>query len=108
MSNDDSGSLANSNNDDIITIHKPGNEKIIENKYTKEEIKEKRIIACNSNRVDKENLFDYKILIKIPYDYIIELLRSIKFILIEDVYVLFFLNINELKYKEESNFTLTM
>jgi hypothetical protein len=48
MSNDDSGSLANSNNDDIITIHKPGNEKIIENKYTKEEIKEKRM---NLNRM---------------------------------------------------------
>jgi len=45
MSNDkDEDSLNNNNNkDDIITIHKPGNEKISENKFTKEEIKEKRM-----------------------------------------------------------------
>ena len=72
----------------------------------KQEIKVKRINAGNSNRVDKENLFDYKILIKITYDYIIELLRSIKFNSIEDVYMFFHLNIKELKYKEESNFYL--
>ena len=49
MSNDgNSSSISNpkgdnNNKDDIITAHKPGNEKISDNKYTKEEIKEKRM-----------------------------------------------------------------
>jgi hypothetical protein len=59
MSNDESGSIANSNNEDIITIHKPGNEKIIENKYTKEEIKEKRM---NMNRMVIRKFISKKIL----------------------------------------------
>lgn len=46
MSTDESNSSnpsGGNNKDDIVTIHRPNNEKINENKYTKEEIKEKRM-----------------------------------------------------------------
>jgi hypothetical protein len=44
MSNEESILSGNNNNkDDLITMHKPGNEKINDSKYTKEEIKEKRM-----------------------------------------------------------------
>ena len=61
MSNENSGSISNpkgdnNNKDDIITAHKPGNDKISENKYTKEEIKEKRMNRMVRN-LSSKNLF---------------------------------------------------
>ena len=47
----------NNNKDDIITAHKPGNEKISENKYTKDEIKEKRMNRMVRNLQLKKYLF---------------------------------------------------
>ena len=61
MSTDNSTiNLTANNNDkeDIITVHKPGNDAISENKYTKEEIKEKRM-----NRMVISYIINKKILI---------------------------------------------